>query len=103
MTVVVPDFKFVPFQVIDVNKLVQIQDPPTLPQLLPGVKFDLDIPTIGLLPAAPQLPAPPRVTITSKIELPDLPPAPRIPALMPEIRKFIQVIGALGKLYCIYK
>lgn len=65
--------------------------------------WSLSIPNIPILPEPPILPPLPSFLPTLELELPVLPPAPRIPRLMPEIKTVLDITDAAGKIYCIIK
>jgi len=64
---------------------------------------NLSIPNIPILPEPPILPPLPSFLPTLELELPVLPPAPRIPQLSPEIKTVLDITDAVGQIYCIIK
>jgi len=63
----------------------------------------LGVPTIPVIPEPPTLPEPPSFIPSIKIDLPILPPAPKIPKILPEINAVLKVADFIGKIFCIVK
>ncbi len=66
-------------------------------------QIPLSLPTIPLLPSPPILPELPSFIPNINIELPVLPPAPKLPRIAPEIETIIQAVSFFSELYCIVK
>jgi hypothetical protein len=104
MNIILPKINFIPTK-IALPQLPNLPEPPS------NVLFGLDInffkgmslPTIPVIPEPPTLPEPPSFIPSVKIDLPVLPPAPKIPKIIPEISAVLNVAKFIGKIFCIVK
>lgn len=64
---------------------------------------DINIPSIPQLPKPPQLPQPPTLLPTVHLELPVLPPAPKLPEISTSIKGALKTAEVIGKIICIVK
>jgi len=74
----------------------------TLPNL-PYVAANLELPSLPILPAPPKLPDLPWIPPMPTVKLPNLPPPPLIPKLLPSIRSSLNVFKIVGYFRCIIK
>jgi len=61
------------------------------------------LPVIPIMPAPPTLPELPSFVPTLNLNLPYLPPAPKIPSLSPEFQTILDVSSFIVDLFCIVK
>lgn len=107
MNIVLPKIHFVPIKI----PLPQLPDLPEPPNVEVDLNIDLNIaifkdmslPTIPVIPEPPTLPEPPSFIPSIKMDLPVLPPAPKIPKILPEISAVLKVADFIGKIFCIVK
>ncbi len=64
---------------------------------------DVNIPTIPELPKPPQLPQPPTLLPTVNLELPVLPPAPKLPEISNTLKATLKTAELIWKIICIVK
>jgi len=91
MTILLPKINFVPTD-IPLPQIPNLPEPPTY-EITRDVMYGLDVnffkdmqfPTIPVIPAPPTLPEPPSFIPNIQMDLPVLPPAPKIPKIMPKI------------------
>lgn len=94
--ITLPNFRFDPLQIPTIN-VPDIPGPP-------AVDAKINIPEIPVLPSPPQLPEIPSFIPTLKFDLPPiLPPAPRIPPMLPQIEAVLDMGEFIWMLYCIIK
>lgn len=109
MNIVLPKVNFVPTK-IPLPQLPNLPEPPSV-EVNWDILYSLDInffvglsmPTIPVIPEPPTLPEPPSFIPSVNIDLPVLPPAPKIPKIMPEINGVLKVADFVGKIFCIVK
>ena len=106
MNIILPKINFVPIKI----PLPQLPDLPEPPEVELDFNIDLgffnknlSLPTIPVIPEPPTLPEPPSFIPSIKMDLPVLPPAPKIPNIMPEINAVLKVADFIGKIFCIVK
>ncbi|MEI6118597.1 MAG: hypothetical protein WCP92_05225 [bacterium] len=107
MSILLPKINFVPIK-IPLPQIPNLPEPPTVEVDLSmdlNINFlkDLSLPTIPVIPEPPTLPEPPSFIPSIKMDLPVLPPAPKIPKIMPEISAILKVADFIGKIFCIVK
>jgi hypothetical protein len=68
-----------------------------------AVDFSYELPEIPILPGPPELPELPSFIPKLDFSLPKLPPAPRIPNIIPEVETVIEVAEFVAKIFCIVK
>lgn len=95
LTLMLPELRFVPKKI----PLIPLPDFP-VPR---GISGNLNLPVIPVLPRPPVLPEVPVLHTDIDLSLPTLPPAPRIPQLMPAIKSVIKIADFIGNIYCIFK
>lgn len=109
MDITLPKINLVPLK-IPLPQLPSLPEPPTI-DVNRDIMYNLDIdlfagmslPTIPVIPEPPTLPEPPSFIPTIKMQLPVLPPAPKIPKILPEINAILKVADFIGKVFCIIK
>lgn len=106
MDIVLPKINFTTMKIA----LPQLPDLPEPPEAEISMDMDLgffnkslSLPTIPVIPEPPTLPEPPSFIPTIKMDLPVLPPAPKIPKIIPEINAVLKVADFIGKIFCIVK
>lgn len=99
MDILLPKFNFVPKN-IPLPRLPDLPAPPSI-----NVDFDLNValPQIPVLPAPPTLPELPSFIPNIELNLPTLPPAPRIPKIAPQITQTLKIAEFIAKVFCIVK
>lgn len=109
MDLILPKINFVPIK-IPLPQIPNIPEPPTVEvsrDILYGLNLnffqDMSLPSIPVIPEPPTLPEPPSFIPSVKIDLPVLPPAPKIPKILPEINGILKVAEFIGKVFCIVK
>jgi len=109
MDIVLPKINFVPIK-IPLPQLPDLPEPPAIEvdrNILYGLDIDffqgMSLPTIPVIPEPPTLPEPPSFIPSIKMDLPVLPPAPKIPKILPEINAILNVAKFIGKVFCIVK
>ena len=109
MNIILPKINFVPIK-IPLPQLPNFPEPPSVEvnrDILYGLDINflkgLSLPTIPVIPEPPTLPEPPSFIPSIKIDLPVLPPAPKIPKILPEINAVLKVADFIGKIFCIVK
>lgn len=111
MNIILPKINFVPIK-IPLPQLPDIPEPPSIEVNWDSIySYGLDInfmegmsmPTIPVIPEPPTLPEPPSFIPSVNIDLPVLPPAPKIPKILPEINGVLKVADFIGKIFCIVK
>lgn len=109
MNLTLPKINFVPIK-IPLPQIPNLPEPPSVEvdwDILYGLDInffkDMSLPTIPVIPEPPQLPEPPSFIPSIKIDLPVLPPAPKIPKILPEINGILKVADFIGKVFCIVK
>ena len=107
MNIILPKINFIPIK-IPLPQLPNFPEPPTVEvdfsmnlDLLGDM--DMSLPTIPVIPEPPTLPEPPSFIPSIKMDLPVLPPAPKIPKILPEINAILKVADFIGKIFCIVK
>lgn len=98
MNIILPKINFIPIK-IPLPQVPNLPEPPT-------VEVDWDImslPSIPVIPQPPTLPEPPSFIPSIKLDLPVLPPAPKVPKILPEINAILKVADFIGKVFCIVK
>jgi len=109
MNIVLPKINFVPIK-IPLPQLPNLPEPPTV-EVDRNINMNLDIaafknmslPTIPVIPEPPTLPEPPSFIPSIKMDLPVLPPAPKIPRILPAIDSILKIADFIGKIFCIVK
>lgn len=109
MDIVLPKVNFVPIK-IPLPQIPNLPEPPN-GEVDRDLAYGLDIkifkemslPTIPVIPEPPTLPEPPSFIPSIKMDLPVLPPAPKIPKILPEISATLKVADFIGKIFCIVK
>lgn len=109
MDIVLPKVNFVPIK-IPLPQIPNLPEPPSV-EVDRDLAYGLDIkifkemslPTIPVIPEPPTLPEPPSFIPSIKMDLPVLPPAPKIPKILPEINATLKVADFIGKIFCIVK
>ena len=109
MNIILPKINFVPIK-IPLPQLPNLPEPPNV-EIDLNLNFDLNlafgknftIPTIPIIPEPPTLPEPPSFIPSIQLDLPVLPPAPKIPKIIPEIDAILNVATFIGKVFCIVK
>lgn len=105
MNIILPKINFVPIKV-PLPQIPNLPEPPTVEvDFDMNLNFfgDLSLPTIPVIPEPPTLPEPPSFIPSIKMDLPVLPPAPKIPKILPEINAILKVADFIGKIFCIVK
>ena len=111
MNIILPKINFVPTK-IPLPQLPDLPEPPTIEvdvdrDILYGLDINffksISLPTIPVIPEPPTLPEPPSFIPSIKMDLPVLPPAPKIPKIAPEITTILNVAKFIGKVFCIVK
>ena len=107
MNIVLPKINFVPIK-IPLPQLPDLPEPPTIDvdwnmNLNINLFKGMSLPTIPVIPEPPTLPEPPSFIPSIKMDLPVLPPAPKIPKILPEINAILKVADFIGKIFCIVK
>lgn len=109
MNIVLPKINFVPIK-IPLPQIPNLPEPPQVAvnrDVLYGLDInffkDMSLPTVPVMPEPPVLPEPPSFIPTIKMNLPVLPPAPKIPKILPEINAILKVATFIGKIFCIVK
>jgi len=109
MNIILPKINFVPIK-IPLPQLPNLPEPPSVEvnrDILYGLNLNffenMSLPTIPVIPEPPTLPEPPSFIPSIKIDLPVLPPAPKIPKILPEINGILKVADFIGKIFCIVK
>ncbi|MCX6825442.1 MAG: VCBS repeat-containing protein [candidate division SR1 bacterium] len=109
MNIVLPKINFVPIK-IPLPQLPNLPEPPSIEvnwDVLFGLNLDffknISLPTVPVIPGPPTLPEPPSFIPTVKMDLPVLPPAPKIPKIAPDIKIVLNVAKFIGKVFCIIK
>ncbi len=109
MNIVLPKINFVPTK-IPLPQIPNLPEPPTIEidwNILYGLDSnffkDMSLPTIPVIPEPPTLPEPPSFIPSIQMDLPVLPPAPKIPKIIPEINGILKVATFIGKVFCIVK
>ncbi len=109
MNIILPKINFVPIK-IPLPQLPNLPEPPSVEvnrDILYGLNLNffenMSLPTIPVIPEPPTLPEPPSFIPSIKIDLPVLPPAPKIPKILPEINAVLKVADFIGKIFCIVK
>lgn len=107
MDIVLPKVNFVPIK-IPLPQIPDLPEPPNVEvdrniNLNMNVFQDMSLPTIPVIPEPPTLPEPPSFIPSIKMDLPVLPPAPKIPKILPEISSILKVADFIGKIFCIVK
>ncbi len=109
MNIVLPKINFVPKK-ISLPQIPDLPEPPSVEvdrDILYGLDNeyfkDMSLPTIPVIPEPPTLPEPPSFIPSIKMDLPVLPPAPKIPKILPEINGILKVAEFIGKVFCIVK
>jgi hypothetical protein len=102
--ILLPVFKFNPSRI----PLAQIPNLPSPPNISASIDIDLNrpiltTPQIPILPQPPQLPDLPWFVPQVDIDLPVLPPAPKIPAISTQVQSTIKASEFIGKIMCIVK
>lgn len=96
--VVLPIFSFQPVRI----PTIKIPDFPAPPNIL--LFGDLDVPGVPVIPPPPTLPNIPTLVPTLILDLPTMiPPAPKIPDIMPTVDLAVEFAKLFGKIYCIIK
>lgn len=109
LNIILPKMNFVPTK-IALPQLPNLPEPPSI-EIDRNIFYGLDIdffkevslPSIPVIPEPPTLPEPPSFIPSIKINLPVLPPAPKIPKILPEINAILNVAKYIGKVFCIIK
>ena len=109
MNIILPKINFIPTK-ISLPQLPNLPEPPTI-EVDRDIMYGLDInffewmslPSIPIIPEPPTLPEPPSFIPSFKMDLPVLPPAPKIPKILPEINGVLKVADFIGKIFCIVK
>ena len=109
MNIVLPKINFVPKKT-PLPQIPNIPEPPAIEidrDVLANIDInffeEMSLPTIPVIPEPPVLPEPPSFIPSIKMELPVLPPAPKIPEILPEISAVLNVGEFIGKVFCIVK
>lgn len=109
MNITLPKINFVPIN-IPLPQIPNLPEPPTLEvdwDIMYGLNLSffegMSLPTIPVIPEPPTLPEPPSFIPTITMQLPVLPPAPKIPKILPEINAILKVGKFIGKVFCIVK
>ncbi|MEI6672329.1 MAG: hypothetical protein WCL02_02985 [bacterium] len=108
MNIVLPKINFIPIK-IPLPQLPDLPEPPAVEidrniDMTNMSQFkDMALPTIPVLPEPPTLPEPPSFIPSIKMDLPVLPPAPKIPKILPEIHAILKIADFIGKIFCIVK
>jgi len=106
MNIVLPKINFIPTK-IPLPQLPNLPEPPDMElDLNMDLSFfnkNMSLPTIPVIPEPPTLPEPPSFIPSIKMDLPVLPPAPKIPKIIPEINAILKVADFIGKIFCIVK
>jgi hypothetical protein len=109
MNIILPKINFVPIT-IPLPQIPDLPEPPAIEidrNVLNGLDLnffkDMSLPTIPVIPEPPTLPEPPSFIPSIKMDLPVLPPAPKIPKILPEISAILNVAKFIGKVFCIVK
>lgn len=109
MNIVLPKINFVPIK-IPLPQIPNLPEPPNVEinrdiniNINLDIFKDMSLPTIPVIPEPPTLPEPPSFIPSIKMDLPVLPPAPKIPKILPEIHGIIKVADFIGKIFCIVK
>jgi hypothetical protein len=105
MNITLPKINFVPIK-IPLPQLPNIPEPPEIEadiNLNIDLNLNITLPTIPIIPEPPQLPEPPSFIPSIKLVYPILPPAPKIPKLIPEINAVLKVGEFIAKVFCIVK
>ena len=109
MNIILPKINFVPIK-IPLPQIPNLPEPPAIEldrNILYGLDInffkDMSLPTIPVIPEPPTLPEPPSFIPSIKMNLPVLPPAPKIPKILPEINGILKVASFIGKVFCIVK
>jgi hypothetical protein len=109
MNITLPKINFVPVK-IALPQIPNIPEPPStqinrdiLYQLEDKLNLDVSLPTNPVIPQPPTLPELPSFIPTIKMDLPVLPPAPKIPKILPEIDGILNIAEFVGKIFCIVK
>jgi len=109
MNIILPKINFVPIK-IPLPQIPNLPEPPTMEiDLNADLNLNLDfikglsLPTIPVIPEPPTLPEPPSFIPSIKMDLPVLPPAPKISKILPEINAVLKIADFIGKIFCIVK
>lgn len=109
MNIVLPKINFVPIK-IPLPQLPNLPEPPVVEidwningALNMAFFRDMSLPSIPVIPEPPTLPEPPSFIPSIKMDLPVLPPAPKIPKILPEINAILKIADFIGKIFCIVK